>query len=65
MGEVGGCTNDYKTNLSSQLNWHWTCQLELSLAKIKFKNINKQAGAELCQAQGSAKLTASYSLASD
>ena len=32
-------------------------------AKGRHKKDNKQAGAELCQAQGSAKLTASYSLA--
>ena len=33
-GWVGGSHSDYKTNLGSQLNLHWTCQLELSLAKV-------------------------------
>ena len=31
-GGVGGCHTAIKTNLSSQLDWYWTCQLELSLA---------------------------------
>ena len=30
----------FKTNLSSQLNWHWTCQLELSL--VKWWHISRQ-----------------------
>ena len=30
--QSGGCQCDYKANLSSQLNWHWNCQPELSLA---------------------------------
>ena len=42
------------------------CYFELSEAyttRIDFKKKFKQAGAELCQAQGSAKFTASYPLA--
>ena len=40
----GGSHTDYKTDLSSQLNLHWTGQLELSLAKsiylTQIKSIN-------------------------
>ena len=36
----GGSHSDYKTNLSSQLNLHWTGQLELSLA-IQPQNTRK------------------------
>ena len=36
----GGSHTDYKTNLSSQLNWHCTCQLELSLAIIELISAN-------------------------
>ena len=42
-GTLAGCHTDYKTNLSSQLDWHWTCQLELSLAILD----NRQAGTGL------------------
>ena len=33
VGDGVGSHTDYKTNLSSQLDLHWTGQLELSLAK--------------------------------
>ena len=36
-GGVGGCHTSIKNNLSSQLDWYWTCQLELSLAIDNFK----------------------------
>ena len=38
-GWVGWCHTGMKTNLSSQLDWHWTCQLELSLAKVSTDGI--------------------------
>ena len=37
----GRCHSYYKTNLSLQLNWHWTCQLELSLAKSNQEPLKK------------------------
>ena len=44
---MGGCHTDIKTNLSSKLDWYWTCQLELSLAilrKILLQNIADRFG---------------------